>query len=372
MDTIRPYIWIAAGVASAVCLMWLLLGGIFSTVSSIVPYAWVLILVALIVGVVAWVLRYPVTEINALGENRIVWGLFQTVLVIGFVVLFVQAVLWIRDGTLFSWIGIDVSPQTRMFTSLIAVALILFSFSPMFNWVIPTEGVFSKAVFRAVVASAGLLLFASIHSPKAYFNPLTGNPVVKLDSEGNEYRDPLKIWSPSTGEKLEYITPEQAKKIKPWWERWWATIEKWNSERATATTAPKAETSKPGGGWFSSSIDPDCTVVQRAEGTLSGNAEMKAKFVASRCKEVYFEQHDNDGVVQFNNPCPGWKVFFQAVKGSPQLWGRRINRGPFISGGIADIPNEGMEVTDWRDEVNLKKFALSPFTAVTKVACLPS
>jgi hypothetical protein len=123
----------------------------------------------------------------------------------------------------------------------------------------------------------------------------------------------------------------------------------------------------------SSAINPDCTIVQRAEGTLSGNEAMRSKFVANRCKEVYFEQHDSDGIVRFYNPCPGWKVVFQKVNGSPQLWGRRINPYPYESGwiaGIADIPPEGIVVTDWSSKVDLKKFSLSPFTAVTKVMCV--
>ena len=361
MDTIRPYIWIGVWVSLAVCLLWLLLGGLFSAVSSIVPYAWVIIVVAIVVGMVAWVLRYPATEINTLGENKIVWGIFQTVLVIGFVVLFIQGVFWVRDGALFSWIGIDLSPQTRMFISLVAVALVLFSFSPMFNWVIPTEGVFAKAVFRVVVAVAGVLLFASIHSPKAYFNPVTGNPVVKLDSEGNEYRDPLKVWSPATGEKLEYITPEQAKKTKPWWERWWATVEKWNTDRrASAEAVPKIATT--------SELNTDCTRVQREDGIISGNHAMRSMFVENRCKGFFFEQHTYKAVVRFSgNPCKtGERLLFQKVSGTPQLSGKAAHP---IQGWL-NLDSKGTEVTDWREGVWIQKAVYSPFTSVTKVSCV--
>ncbi|TSC72795.1 MAG: hypothetical protein G01um101470_281, partial [Parcubacteria group bacterium Gr01-1014_70] len=86
METIRRMMLVGGVVCGAVWLMWLLLGGIFSAASSLVPYAWAIVLVAVVVGVVAWVLRYPAAEINALGDNKIVWGVFQTILVIGFVV----------------------------------------------------------------------------------------------------------------------------------------------------------------------------------------------------------------------------------------------------------------------------------------------
>ena len=240
MDTIRPYIWIGVWGSLTVCLLWLLLGGLFSAVSSIVPYAWVIIVVAIVVGMVAWVLRYPATEINTLGDNKLVWGIFQTVMVVGFIVLFIQAVLWVNSNEFLLWTGIDSSPRVQWFMSVVVVSLCLFPLPPLINWVIPTSGIFASAVWRTLLATSFLLLVASVFLPKTLFDPITGAPLATVDSEGNTFYS-AKKYSPATGEELKPITTEEAKKIRPWWERWWATIEKWNIDRhASAEYARKS------------------------------------------------------------------------------------------------------------------------------------
>src|SRR3989344_9651763 len=157
MNAIRPYIRVAAIVSGAVWLLWLLLGGIFSTASSMAPYAQVIVVVAVVVGVVAWVLRYPATTINTLGDNNIVWGLFQIILVIGFIVLFIQAVLWVNSNEFLLWAGIDASPRVRAFMSVVVVALCLFPLPPLVNWIVPTSGIFAGAVWRGLLATSFLL-----------------------------------------------------------------------------------------------------------------------------------------------------------------------------------------------------------------------
>lgn len=258
MNTIRSYIWTAAGVSAVVWVLWLVLGGIFSAASSVLPHAWVIVLVAVVVGIVAWVLRYPAAEINALGENKVVWGVFQTVLVVGFLVLFIQAVLWVNDSKLLLWIGIDASPRVHAFMSVIVVALCLFPLPPLINWVVPTSGIFAAAVWRTLFATSFLLLVASLFLPKTLFNSTTSAPLATMDSEGNTFYDPWKKFSPATGEELKPITPEQAKKIKPWWGNWWSSFEKWNADRLAAAedARKKAEEARL------AAIPPDTTRIR--------------------------------------------------------------------------------------------------------------
>lgn len=381
MDTIRPYLWIAAGVCGVVWLLWLVLGGIFSAASSVLPHAWLIILLAVIIGVVAWVLRYPATEINALGENKIVWGTFQTLLVVGFIALFIQAALWIHSSNFLLWAGIDASPRVRAFMSVVVVGLCLFPLPPLINWIIPTSGIFAKAVWRILFATSFLLLVSTAFLPKMFFDPITGKALVTIDSEGNTFYDPAKKVSPATQEPLKSITPEQAKKIRPWWEQVWGTVANWNEERRAAAeeARKKAEEARPldGAGiatTTSLSANPECTRIQRAEGIVSGSQAVRSMYVENRCIEFFFEQHDYRGWVEFvNNPCAelptstraGVNPLFQAVSGSPQLWG--FGFSPEWWGGTT-LDASGKKLA-WEGPVRLEK-PIAAFRAVTKLSCV--
>ncbi|OGZ44350.1 MAG: hypothetical protein A3J55_03590 [Candidatus Ryanbacteria bacterium RIFCSPHIGHO2_02_FULL_45_17b] len=362
MNTIRPYVWIGAGVSCAVWLLWLLLGGVFSAASSIAPYAQVIVVVAVVVGVVAWVLRYPATTINTLGDNNIVWGLFQIILVIGFIVLFIQAVLWVNSNEFLLWAGIDASPRVRAFMSVVVVALCLFPLPPFIEWIIDTEGIFAKAVWRTLFATSFLLLVASIFLPKTLFDSVTGAPLAKIDSEGNTFYNPTKKFSPATGEPLEPITTEQAKKIKPWWEGIFGVVQKWNGDRRSIAQQARelaAETAA------SSTPKPECTQIQHEDSVLSGTRAITTMITASACREFYFEQHDFRGVVKIEkNPCGGGMMpFFQKVSGSPQISG--------YLGGPAwiNLDRAGTRV-DWKGFIEVKK-SIPSLWAVTKLSCVP-
>lgn len=132
------------------------------------------------------------------------------------------------------WAGIDASPRVRAFMSVVVVSLCLFPLPPLINWVIPTSGIFAAAVWRTLFATSFLLLMASLFLPKTLFDPATAAPLATVDSEGNTFYNPAKKYSPATGEELKPITPEEARKIKPWWEQMWGFVQKLDKGRAVA------------------------------------------------------------------------------------------------------------------------------------------
>ncbi len=386
MNAIRPYIKVAVWVGVVVWLLWLVFGGLFSSISSITPLAWMIVLMAVIVGIVALAVNYGAEKVRQLGENELVWGVFQTIVVVGFVFLFIQAVLWVNSNEFLIWMGIDVSPRVRMFMSVVVVSLCLFPLPPLIDWIIETKGIFAKAVWRTLFATSFLLLAASLFLPKMFFDPKTGKAIATIDSEGNTFYDPAKKFSPATRDELKPITPEQAKKIKPWWEQGLSAFQKWNNGRKTAAEKVRQEAEKARPLTHTPSPpslakNPDCTYVQRADGRISGDQAIRTLYVANRCEEFFFEQHTYEADVRFeNNPCSllaSWGVpsgktpLFQAVSGSPQLWGFVDSPG-IVEGsqwGWINLDKNGTRVL-WKGYVRVQKAQMSLSRAVTKLSCV--
>jgi len=145
------------------------------------------------------------------------------------------------------------------------------------------------------------------------------------------------------------------------------TQNKWTPEEKRRSARSK-ETPSP------TSVNPDCTVVQKESGIISAVGSANSLYVANRCLEFYFEQRTYQAVARFTkNPCPdGMVPFFQAIKGTPQLWGKPVTSpDSYVGGGIKSIPTAGMKVRGWTTgKLDIKKAVYSPFTAVTKMMCV--